>query len=64
MYFFAKYVEPHKDPEKPDKIYNNYEACKNCKSRNKCCSSSQTHKTITKNCSEMQMNQKIGKTRI
>ena len=66
MYFFAKYVEPHKDPEKPDKIkrlYNNYEACKNCKARNKCCSSSQTHKTITKYGSEMQkaMNQKMEK---
>ena len=31
LHFFAKYVELHKDPEKPDKIkriYNNYEACK------------------------------------
>ena len=66
MYFFAKYVEPHKDPEKPDKIkrlYNNYEACKNCKTRNKCCSSSQTHKTITEYGSEIQkaMNQKMEK---
>ena len=29
-----KYIEPHKDPEKPYKIkriHNNYEACKNCK---------------------------------
>ena len=41
MYFFVKYVEPHKDPEKPytiKRLYNNYKACENCKSRNKCCS--------------------------
>ena len=66
MYFQAKYIEPHKDPEKPDKIkrlYNNYEACKNCKSRNKCYSGSQTHRTITEYGSEMQkaMNQKMEK---
>ena len=48
--FYASYTEPHKDPEKPNKIkriYNNYNACKYCTARNKCCSSSQTHKTIT-----------------
>lgn len=42
---FSKYYEPHKDPEKPDKIkrlYNNYEARKNCKARNKCCPSTNT----------------------
>jgi transposase len=66
MYFQAKYIEPHKDPEKPDKIkrlYNNYNACKNCKSRNKCLSPKQTHKTITEYGSEMQkaMNQKMEK---
>lgn len=66
LHFFAKYIEPHKDPEKPDKIkrlYNNYEACKHCPARNKCCSSSQTHKTITEYGSEMQkaMNQKMEK---
>ena len=66
LHFFEKYIEPHKDPEKPDKIkrlYNNYEACKHCPARNKCCSSSQTHKTITEYGSEMQkaMNQKMEK---
>ena len=66
LYFYGKYTEPHKDPEKPDKIkriYNNYNACKNCNARNKCCSSSQTHKTITEYGSEMQkaMNQKMEK---
>ena len=66
LHFFGQYNEPHKDPEKPDKIkrlYNNYEACKNCKSRNKCCSPSQTHRTITEYGSEMQkaMNQKMEK---
>ena len=57
MYYFKTYTEPHKDPEKPDKIkrlYNNYEACKHCSARNKCCSSSQTHRTITEYGSEMQ----------
>lgn len=57
MYFQAKHIEPHKDPEKPDKIkrlYNNYTACKNCKTRNKCLSPKQTHKTITEYGSEMQ----------
>lgn len=57
MYFQTKYIEPHKDPEKPDKIkrlYNNYTACKNCKTRNKCLFPKQTHKTITEYGSEMQ----------
>ena len=67
--FLANYIEPHKDPDKPDKIkrlYNNYEACKHCSARNKCCSSSQTHRTITEYGSEMQkaMNHKMEKTRI
>ena len=66
MHFFAKYIEPHKDPEKPDKIkrlYNNYEVCKNCKARNKCLTGKQTHKTITEYGSEMQkaMNEKMEK---
>ena len=66
LHFFGKYIEPHKYPEKPDKIkriYNNYDACKNCKARNKCCSSSQTHRTITEYGSEMQkaMNEKMEK---
>lgn len=66
MHFFAKYIESHKDPEKLDKIkrlYNNYEACKHCLARNKCCSDSQTHRTITEYGSEMQkaMNQKMEK---
>ena len=69
LHFFGKYIEPHKYPEKPDKIkriYNNYDACKNCKARNKCCSSPQTHRTITEYGSEMQkaMNEKNGKARI
>ena len=64
--FLAKYIEPHKDPDTPDKIkrlYNNYEACKHCSARNKCCSSSQTHRTITEYGSEMQkaMNRKMEK---
>ena len=66
LYFFAQYNEPHKDLEKPDKIkrlYNNYSACKNCKARNKCCSSSQKHRTLTEYGSEMQkaMNHKMEK---
>ena len=55
---FSKYYEPHKDPEKPDKIkrlYNNYEARKNCKARNKCCPSTNTqnhHKKLFRNANE------------
>ena len=69
MYYFKTYAEPHKDSEKPDKIkrlYNNYEACKHCSARNKCCSSSQTHWAITEYGSQMQKsNEPInGKTRI
>ena len=66
LHFYAKYTEPHKDPKKPDKvkrIYNNYNACKNCNARTKCCTSSQTHKTITEYGSELQkaMNHKMEK---
>ena len=66
MHFFGKYIEHTKIQKKPDKIkriYNNYDACKNCKARNKCCTSSQTHRTITEYGSEMQkaMNQKMKK---
>ena len=66
MYFQAKYIEPHEDPEKSDKIkrlYNNYEACKICKARNTCYSETQTHRTITEYCSEIQkaMNHKMEK---
>lgn len=61
MYFFAKYIGPHKDSEKSDKIkrcYNNYEVCKHCKAKNKCYSSSQTHKIIIEYTSEMQQGTK------
>ena len=66
LHFYAKYTEPHKDSKKPDKvkrIYNNYNACKNCNVRTKCCASSQTHKTITEYGSELQkaMNHKMEK---
>lgn len=66
LHFFAKYIKSHKDPKKLDKIkrlYNNYKACKHCPARNKCCSDSQTHRTITEYGSEMQkaMNQKMEK---
>ena len=66
LHFYAKYTEPHKDSKKPDKvkrIYNNYNACKNCNARTKCCASSQTHKTITEYGSELQkaMNHKMEK---
>lgn len=50
MYFFNKYVEKSKDPEQQDKIkrlYSNYGACKACNCREKCISSTQTHRTIT-----------------
>ena len=59
----SNHTKTQKKPDKIKRLYNNYEACKNCKSRNKCCSSSQTHKTITEYSSEMQkaMNQKMEK---
>ena len=66
MHFYGKYTEPHNDTEKLEKIkriYNNYNACKNCNARIKCCESSQTDKTITEYGSELQkaMNNKMEK---
>ena len=66
LHFYEEYTEPHKDPKKPDevkRIYNNYNACKNCNARTKCCTSSQTHKTITEYGSVLQkaMNHKMEK---
>ena len=66
LHFYGKYTESHRDPKKPDKvkrIYNNYNACKNCNARTKCCTSSQTHKTITEYGSVLQkvMNHKMEK---
>ena len=58
MELLKKHTEPHKDQKKPDKIkrlYNNYESCKNCKSRNKCYS---VHKHTE---SSQNMNQKCKK---
>ncbi|WP_295603949.1 transposase [uncultured Methanobrevibacter sp.] len=57
LHFYGKYTEPYKDPKKPDKvkrIYDNYNACKNCNVQTKCCASSKKHKTITEYCSELQ----------
>ena len=51
-----------KKPEKIKRIYNNYNAYKNCNARTKCRTSSQTHKTITEYGTKMQkMNHKMEK---
>ncbi len=57
LYFYKKYTITNNDSSKFNtikRLYNNYNACKNCNNRNKCISSSQTHKTITEYGSEMQ----------
>ncbi len=36
-------------PDKIKRLYNNYNACKNCKQKNKCITGKQTHRTITEN---------------
>ena len=48
-------IEPHKDLKNQinKKILQQYEACKNCNARNKCCSPSQTHKTTTEDGTKM-----------
>ena len=52
-----------KKPDKIKRIYNNCDACKNCKARNKYCPSLRIHRTITEYGSETQkaMNQKMEK---
>ena len=59
----SSHTKIQKKPDKIKRLYNNYGACKNCKARNKCSASPQTHKTLTKYSSEMQksMNQKMEK---
>ena len=52
MYFYKEYIEESEDPDKPNKvkrIYNNYDACKNCIHRENCFTEKQTHRTITEN---------------
>ena len=56
--FYNQYTIESKDPEKPDKIkrlYNNYEACKNCKFKKDCISQKQSHRTITENGNRLQI---------
>ena len=48
MYFNKEYTQPSEDSEKPDKIkriYNNYDACKDCIHRESCLSKKQSQKT-------------------
>ena len=55
--FYKEYTKPNKDKEKPDiitRLYNNYNACKNCKHKNKCISPKQTHRTISENGDRLQ----------
>ena len=57
LFFYKQYTQPNKDETKPDtvkRLYNNYNVCKHCKSREKCIQASQTHKTITEYGSQMQ----------
>ena len=56
--FYREYTIPNKDSEKPAKIkrlYNNYQACKNCKYRKDCISQKQSHRTITENGDRLQI---------
>ena len=56
--FYNQYTIESKDPEKPEKIkrlYNNYEACKNCKFKKDCISQKQSHRTITENGNRLQI---------
>ena len=53
LYFFNKYIEPHKDPKKLDKIkrlYNNYEAVKTVKQE-----TNAVHLTNTQNYHRIQL---------
>ena len=57
LFFYKQYTQPNNDETKPDivkRLYNNYNACKHCKSRGKCIQTSQTHKTIIEYGSQMQ----------
>lgn len=57
LHFYKKYTIPYNNSNQSNiikRLYNNYDACKNCNNRNKCISSSQTHKTITEYGSQMQ----------
>lgn len=56
--FYNQYTIESKDPKKPEKIkrlYNNYEACKNCKFKKDCISQKQSHRTITENGNRLQI---------
>lgn len=56
--FYNQYTIETKDPEKPTKIkrlYNNYQACKNCKYKKDCISQKQSHRTITENGDRLQI---------
>ena len=56
LYFYGEYSKDKTGENNPDKIvrlYSNYHACKNCKSKNKCLSPKQTHRTITENGNEL-----------
>lgn len=70
LQFFGKYIEPYKDPEKPDKIkriYNNYEACKKTVKNETNVAQPHKHTEPSQNTDhKMQkaMNQKMEKTRI
>lgn len=57
LYFYKEYVKPNENKEKEDKItrlYRNYEACKNCKQKNKCFKESQSHRIISENGNRLQ----------
>jgi hypothetical protein len=56
MYFFRQYTNKNIDNENPKivkRLYSNYNACKHCDKRDKCLSTSTTHKTITEYGSEL-----------
>ena len=55
--FYKEYIIEKDEKTGEDKIqrlYNNYNACKHCKQKNKCITPKQTHRTITENGNRLQ----------
>lgn len=55
--FYKEYIKETdntNNPKKISRLYNNYQACKDCKHKNKCITSKQSHRTITENGNQLQ----------
>ena len=63
LYFYKEYNKNNSktiNDEKVKRFYKNYEACKNCKCKNKCFSSKGTHRTIIENGNKLIMEIKLN----